>query len=167
MVTKNIILITMSLLVFSNSTIHKLGDYGVSVELSEEWMFVKQDPNTFAFVYDCEEEVTFCKNILFKFIPDNNQLTNDQLTQVFLNWIPGQFDEHKIIGIEDETINDREYRAINYEVNTENTDLGSTILITKHNNYFLAIYFTAINESDRTFKKELTEFKDIIKAIQY
>ena len=75
----------ISIIFLQNSLLenYTLENHKIDISIDDNWIFKKVDNNTFSFVYNCEESVPFCKNIVIKVIENTNNKTIDEKCTIF------------------------------------------------------------------------------------
>lgn len=139
-----------------------LDGHGIELTVDANWEYQKLSDDTYAFKFKCDKEVLFCKNFAIRIFKNTDKQTIDQLTQSLLDYMPQRFKQYKVIGVNDGKINDRRFKVIDYKFREENVNLGSTTLVTQRGNEFISIYFTALNEPEKSYVNERRLLFDIL-----
>jgi hypothetical protein len=160
------ILLLTSLLLIQGTEQKKytLDKHKIEFTVDTNWEYQKVSDDTYVFKFKCAKEVPFCKNITIRVINNTNKETIDQLTQALVDYIPKRFEQYHIISVRDEKVNDRQFRVIDYKFREEHVDLGSTTLVTQRDNEFISIYFTALNQPEKSYVNERKLLFELLKT---
>ena len=145
---------------------YTLDKHGIEFTPGNNWEYEKISDDTYSFAFKCDKDIVFCKNIAIKIIKNTDRQTIDQMTQTLVDYIPKRFEQYKILSIRDENVNNRQYRVIDYKFREQNIDLGNTTLVTQRDNEFISIYFTALNQPERSYVKERKLLFELLKTLE-
>jgi hypothetical protein len=164
--SKILLLTTLLSLQGTGDKKYTLDKHGIEFTVDSNWKYEKISNDTYSFKFKCDKDVAFCRNIVIKIIKNTEKQTIDELTQTLVDYIPKRFEQYKIISLRDENVNSRQYRVIDYKFRQENVDLGNTTLVTKRDNEFISIYFTALNQPEKSYVNERKLVFELLKKFE-
>jgi len=145
---------------------YSLENHAIDLTVDSNWEYQKVSDDTYAFKFKCDKDVAFCKNIVIKIIKNTENATVDQITQALIDYTSKKFEQFKVVAVKDGTINNRQFRVIDYKCREQNTNLGSTTLVTLRNKEIISIYFTALNQPAKNYVNERKLLFEVLKSLE-
>lgn len=144
---------------------YEMKGHGISVALPNDWLFTSLSGGAaFRAQENCMDR-DFCKNIVFTFIANSSELSEDEFGSMLISQLPKRFKKFELNRQSDTTVNTVKFKAIDYSVEQPDGKFNSTTLLKCYNERVMIVNYTAKDVKKRSYKGDRDLFFDIIGTI--
>jgi hypothetical protein len=139
----------------TNNTSKKYQVRSMSIQVPNSWEQLSTQPNG-VYIFrnsKCDTTQAFCENLSINFQPNSGKLSLGQVENSILTALPNRYKQFKLISSRDTTIDKAPAKMIDYIVNENATDLGSTMGVVIKNDTVIVLTGMALNQPEGGYIK--------------
>ncbi|QSE98998.1 DUF2314 domain-containing protein [Fulvivirga lutea] len=145
---------------------YEMQGHSISVALPDDWLFTSLSGGAaFKAQSNCSGK-EFCNNIVFTFIGNSTNSTEEEFGRMLVSQLPRQFQKYELHNQSDTTVNNIKYRVIDYSVVQPDGNYNSTSLIKSYKQRVVIINYTAKAKKKKSYKEDRDLFFSVIETIE-
>ncbi len=137
------------------------------MELTDNWSLKNvSNQNLFIFSEDCEHNLQLCSNLIARIDKNEGSLNLDQVVDYFLLSINERFTKMKIVSIQDSLFNGIPMKIVDYKMQENGVDLGSTCALFLNKDEIISLSFTGKNVPEGSYLNERSKGIRMISSLR-
>lgn len=140
-----------------------IDELGITLLIPESWSGGQQQ-NIFVFTRDCDE--VFCANLIIRSNANKEKMDLDKAASFLISSLGKRFKELKMVAVDDHTINDKQFKVLDYMFREEDVDLGGTTALAIRGDNIISISFMGLNQPKGSYVDARRMFAKMLDSIK-
>ncbi len=151
----------------SDRTKFEIDNFDISFQLPEGWQVAIDSSNIVAIKDNCLTNPGFCSNLVIRTLDNVDQLTMEEIVNLYIQGLDKRFEEVRVVKISDEKINSVEFKVIDYKLFENGVNLGSTYAFAIIKSKIISLNFAAENVPEGNYLKRREVFSEVFNSIEF